>query len=138
MGPRSKMAVQPEVAYRAGPRSRLQMLNPSLTQPPPPPLPPGPEPETPAAYRAGPRSRLQILNPSLLLSNPPPPPPPPPLPADEPHQVSHITSYPTIQKLSYNSILLFFKNFSNGKYSQKISLVNKSKTGRLGFLREIV
>ena len=100
MGPRSKMAVQPEVAYRAGPRSRLQVLNPSLTQPPPPPLPPG-EPETPAAaYRAGPRSRLQLLNPSLLLSNPPPP-PPPPLPADEPQQVSLITSYPVQQFKRY-------------------------------------
>ena len=43
-GPRSKMQVQPEVAYRAGPRSRLQSLNPTLlaaAPPPPPPEDPG-------------------------------------------------------------------------------------------------
>ena len=38
-GPRSKMQVQPEVAYRAGPRSRLQSLNPTLLAAPPPPPP---------------------------------------------------------------------------------------------------
>ena len=95
MGPRSRMADPPEVAYRAGPRSRLQTLNPSMNFDQAPPLPPTPA-ETPApapyrpgprsrmenppepAYRAGPRSRLQILNPTLLTVPPPPPPPPEP------------------------------------------------------------
>ena len=95
MGPRSRMADPPEPAYRAGPRSRLQTLNPSMNfDQVPPPLPPAPA-ETPApayrpgprsrmenppepAYRAGPRSRLQILNPTLLTKPPPPPPPPEP------------------------------------------------------------
>ena len=95
MGPRSRMAAPPEVAYRAGPRSRLQTLNPSMNFDQAPPLPPTPA-ETPApaayrpgprsrmenppepAYRAGPRSRLQILNPTLLTNPPPPPPPPEP------------------------------------------------------------
>ena len=94
MGPRSRMAVPPEPAYRAGPRSRLQTLNPSMNFDQAPPLPPAPA-ETPApayrpgprsrmenppepAYRAGPRSRLQILNPTLLSVPPPPPPPPEP------------------------------------------------------------
>ena len=94
MGPRSRMADPPEIAYRAGPRSRLQTLNPSMNFDPAPPLPPTPA-ETPApayrpgprsrmenppepAYRAGPRSRLQILNPTLLTKPPPPPPPPEP------------------------------------------------------------
>jgi len=44
-GPRSKMQVQPEVAYRAGPRSRLQSLNPTLLAAPPPP-PPEEQPKT--------------------------------------------------------------------------------------------
>merc|ERR1719483_803858 len=94
MGPRSRMAEPPEPAYRAGPRSRLQTLNPSMNFEQAPPLPPTPA-ETPAAayrpgprsrmenppepaYRAGPRSRLQILNPTLLTNPPPPPPPPEP------------------------------------------------------------
>ena len=92
MGPRSRMADPPELAYRAGPRSRLQTLNPSMNFEQAPPLPPAPA-ETPAyrpgprsrmenppepAYRAGPRSRLQILNPTLLTNPPPPPPPPEP------------------------------------------------------------
>ena len=42
-GPRSRMANPPEPAYRAGPRSRLQALNPSLLVNPPPPPPPEPQ-----------------------------------------------------------------------------------------------
>ena len=73
MGPRSKMAAPPEPAYRAGPKSRLQALNPSFDQPPPPPQEPPPE----AAYRAGPKSRLQMLNPSYDIQQGPPPAMPP-------------------------------------------------------------
>merc|ERR1712008_104262 len=78
MGPRSRMAEPPEPAYRAGPRSRLQTLNPSMNFEQAPPLPPAPAETPAAAYRPGPRSRLQILNPTLLTNPPPPPPPPEP------------------------------------------------------------
>lgn len=52
-GPRSRMAVPPEPAYRAGPRSRLTNLNPTLlaATPPPPPPPEDQPPAPPAASR---------------------------------------------------------------------------------------
>ncbi len=51
-GPRSRMALPPEPAYRAGPRSKLHNLNPALlTSTPPPPPPPLPLPEPPKPAR---------------------------------------------------------------------------------------